>query len=187
MNSIKKLFRPLFSVLASLLLIAAPAFAQSPTPIFGNQSVSLSLTVNASVSLVCTPSAITFSYTGGVGTASSQISCTFSYNVPSGYTFIDWAAYLAGGPTSGLSGPTAIPTSNIFSSNDGNSPVPCTINLPSIFGSTTGVGCYTLVPASSNVSGTSGSQTHTFLLSVNQSNLAAGVYTGSLNVVADIQ
>jgi hypothetical protein len=194
-GTMKKLQRlhKLFAVLTSLLLtVVVPAASAQQPPIVATSSVSLSLTVQAAASMVCTPSSITFTYTGGTGTASGPISCTFSWNVGPGYTFIDFAAYLAGGASAGLTGPnTTIPASNIFSSNDGAANVPCTQTVPATFpgaGGGSNAGCYVLIPSNPNASGQlSGSMTHTFLLTVSQGGLQSGVYTGSLTVVADIQ
>jgi len=177
-----------FSFFAALILLFGPVVttAQSVTPIPASASVSLSMTVQAAASMVCTPASISFTYTGGTGTASAPISCTFSWNVGPGYTFIDFVAYLNGGATAGLSGPTSIPASNIFSSNDNGAPVPCTQTTPGILGGSN-AGCYVLLPSSPNLTGNNGTMTHTFLLSVSQGGLAAGTYTGSLTVVADVQ
>lgn len=174
----------LFAVLASLCLVFLPVTTQAVTPISSNAAAtSLSLTVNSSFSESCSPPTITFTYASGAATASGTISCTANWNTASTYAFLDVIAWLSGGATAALTGPSSIPSSQVFSSNNGGAAVACT-QTTTLFGATNDA-CFIFSQTSPPAIG---NRTDTFLLSMSGlGTLSAGTYTGTLNVEGDLQ
>jgi len=125
--------KKIFSVvaLAVLLFMAIPAQAQ----IQSNQaSVNLSMTISESLTISATPANISFTYnpaSGGTATASGPITVVTSANLASGHTILQVFGWLSS-TTAALSGPSNIPSSEVFANTTGNGQyanggnVPCT-------------------------------------------------------------
>jgi hypothetical protein len=177
-----------FVVFASLLLLFGPGLAEAQaTALNSNQgSVALSLTVSESLTVSATPATITFSApSGGASTASGPISVTTSWN-GTGRTSISTVVWFN---TSGLAltGPSAIAPSNVFASINSGTATACTQATPS---PVTGIGLtgqFCPIVFTQNLPPQVGTHTDTILLSMSGlPALAAGTYTGTLNIEAQL-
>jgi hypothetical protein len=129
-----------FAVLAVMLLMGGIANAQT----LSNQaSVNLSMSVSESVSISATPANISFTYSpsgGGTATASGQITVVTTANLASGHSYLNVYGFLSSA-TAALSGPSNIPSSEVFANTTGNGSmgsatgagaVPCTGNFATV-------------------------------------------------------
>jgi spore coat protein U-like protein len=194
MNWINRIGR-LVGLVAILVLAAIPAQAQAPALTATAAPVNLSLSIGESLTISASPSSIAFgSYNSSLGTAtaSGPITVQTNWNLAAGHSDIYVLGWL-GSASAALSGPQNIPSSDIFSSTNGATAVPCTdsFNL-SAPGYVSGAGCpngggghYLGATALSGPSNSS--QTDTIVLSLSgATNLSAGSYSGTITFQADV-
>jgi hypothetical protein len=184
MNRLKQFFAVLLTL--ALVLFAVPANAVEVTSAPAS-TVSLSMSVSESITISGTPASITFTYAsagGGTATASGPITVDASWSLaaghPGGVQIVSWL----GSATAALNGPSAIPSSKIFSALNGNAPVACTQTIDPAAGiGVAGAGCGVVgsgpAPAPAGPDGRS----NTVVLSMSGlGNLTPGQYSGVWSV-----
>src|SRR6266853_4350124 len=148
-------------------------------------TVTLSLTVSESLSVSATPANITFTYNAGAATASGPISVTTSWNGTSRTSISTVAWFATGG--SALSGPSAIPPSDVFASINGGTATACTQATPSPVTAIGLTGQFCPLVFTQNLPPQVGTHTDSILLSLaGLPALAAGTYTGTLNIESQL-
>ncbi|HEY0705128.1 MAG TPA: hypothetical protein VGD60_20350 [Candidatus Acidoferrales bacterium] len=181
-------------LLLSAVMILAPATTLQADQILSNaQTVNLSFSVNESLTLSCTPAAVTFSYNAvaGTGTASGPISCTSTWALASTRTQLFGYAYFATPGAALADATTNVPTSEVFASMDGGAVQPCTGTDTTISTIPVGGLCSGFNPLSgplSNPVNLTGTHTNTILLSLaNLGQLSVGSYAGVLQIQLEAQ
>ncbi len=183
MNSIKKLLRPFFSVLASLLLLLAPAtFA---TTVASNAvTVPLSLTIPESISLSTSGNSINLSNSS----PQSTLNLTASWQIKSGHSSAQVFSWFSALPTGGLNNAAYSPVLFTTSYNGGTV---TNCGQPAFSGQSFGVAgqnCGSFALSQNVATDFVDSTAITFTLAVSfPPNQATGVYSsGILNILFEI-
>jgi hypothetical protein len=181
-------------VAAIILFAVGTANAQNPVLTSSNAQVSLSLSIGESLSISASPASISFTnynYTNGTAQASGPITLVTSGNFNAGHAFVGIYGWLSSA-SAALSGPSNVPSSDVFSSFDSGAAVPCNAstlepNTSQMGGTVTGASCGpSLIYVSSPPAGPF-NETDTVLLSLNgATNLTPGSYVGTINFQADL-
>jgi hypothetical protein len=112
-------------VAAIILLAVGTVHAQT---ISNTASVNLNLNISESLTVSASVPSVDFSssYSASAGTATAPvINVTTSGNLLPGHAWVATYAYL-GSASAALSGPSNIPSSDVFASINGSTPLPCT-------------------------------------------------------------
>jgi hypothetical protein len=179
-------------VVALILSFACVPGAMAQTPVNSAASViNLTVTINSSVTLSCTPSAITFTASGGgaVINANVPISCTVNWTLASGIqsnlTVYQW--FTSNTPLG--SGAPGVAANFFWSQVDGGAftAFASTSTTPGGTGTAMPAGYYgpNLYSVALTGANTSGTHTDTTLLQLTGANtIPAGNYTSTLNIEA---
>jgi hypothetical protein len=195
---IRKVLGRVALILALMFLIVATANAQSI--VSSTSQTSLNLSIGESLTVSATPASINFnnySLGAGTATASSPISVVTTGNLAPGHAWVVTWGYLSS-PTAALSGPSNIPSSDVFAAIDGGAATACTNasagSAQYIAGVVSGATCASQVGAAGgngpigaqqNPPAGAYSQTDSIVLSLSgASNLLPGTYSGVITFVA---
>jgi hypothetical protein len=188
----EKRMKPFFKQLAvvglALVMLFGPGLAEAQATALNSApaTVTLSLTVSETVTVSATPANITFSApNGGASTASGPISVVTSWNGTSRTSISTVAWFNTAGQA--LAGPISIAPSSVFASINGGTATACTQATPA---PVTGIGLtgqFCPIVFTQNLPPQVGTHTDTILLSMSGlPALAAGTYTGTLNIEAQL-
>jgi|HubBroStandDraft_4_1064222.scaffolds.fasta_scaffold49352_2 hypothetical protein len=192
MNWIRKSV-PAIAILA-LLVFAMPAHGQT----YSNTSqVTVTLPISESLTVSATPANVTlanYSYANGTASASSVISVSTTGNLAPGHNWVFTAAWFSS-VGAALSGPSNVPSSDLFAAIDGGPATACTAPTDGdvIPGTVSGAICAATTGYNPNLGSISFQQNPAGPYSANDTiqltlagapGLAAGSYVGTLNISA---
>lgn len=187
LNRTKQFFAVVLTLALVLFVVPANAVEVTSGPA---TTVSLSMSISESITVSATPANITFTYSaagGGSAVASGPITVDTSWALAPGHAAgvmqITWLS----SATAALSGPSSIPSSEVFQSFNGGAAVACT-------GSTQGGGFGVVGAICGNQAigpnpdpGGTNNRAFPYLLSMSGlGGLTPGTYTGTYNIEAYI-
>lgn len=152
-------------------------------------SVNLKMTVGESIVVSASPATVNFAYSpasGGIATADNPITWSTAANLNAGHASLATYFWL-GSAAAALSGPQAIPSSEVFFSSNGGAVLPCTaVASPTPTIGVVGAFCgpnmtFTNAPPA-GLTNQSGS---VVLSLANLGTIAPGSYSGTLNIQAE--
>ncbi len=168
------------------LMLAILPFSQfTPAQTASNAAaVSLSFTVNGSLTVAATPGAITFTPTDAShATASGPISVTTSWNLQGSGSSIWTVAYFSSSTAALTDGTANIPASSVFASINGGAASACTLTNVNVAAAKSGATCPTIFTA--NGIAAQGTNTGSLLLSLSSpSQFLATTYNGVITISA---
>ncbi len=188
LNRMKQIAALVLTLALALFAVSASAVEVTSAPA---NVVSLSMSVPESISLAVTPAQISFTYSsagGGTATASGPIQITASWSLAAGHPGGVIVQSWLGSATAALSGPSSIPSSQVFQSANGLSPVACvgTVDPASGIG-VAGASCGMVATGPGPAPAGPDSRSATVVLSLaGLGNLTPGVFTGTWNCEAYI-
>lgn len=169
------------AVLLSLAVLFLPVLTEATQLNSTVATTALSLTVNESISVSATPGTITFTYGSGAATASGPISVTTTWSAASTRTQVITLAFFSSA-SAALTGPSSIPTSQVFAAVNGAANAACTLTSTAIPALTASAVCPTVFQQNSPVPSSGTNTSSVVLLLSGLGTLAPGTFSGTLNI-----
>ena len=176
------LFRTAAALVMALALILMPSMLEASPNTTAAQTISLSYTINESLTLTLGATTATFAPNGpGNAASTSPFSLTAAWTLNSGRNAVDIVGYFSS-TTALVSGSNSVPTANVWTHQTGtNATADCSGSWSTVDGFANA--CLFFTNTTPGITGT-GTVNVTLTLPANATNLNPGVYTGTLNVVA---